>query len=70
MFKSNTPEAAVNQLNVDGGADRALVISLLGQIAVLLQVALKYLEVVVVADLSLNSVAFTLRQLSFVVSKL
>lgn len=44
--------------------DHALVISLLGQIVVLLQVTLKDLKVIVVADLTLNGVACTLRELA------
>lgn len=60
-------------VNVGGGGkkiDRGLVIDLLGEIVVLLEIAVTDLEEVVVAELTLNGVACTLRQLAEVVTGL
>ena len=70
QYLNDILDAAVN---VEGGVtniDRSLVIGLLGEIVVLLQIALKDLKVIVVADLTLNGVASSLRELAEIIINL
>ena len=65
-----SPEAAVN---VEGGAkniDHGLVIDLLGEIAGFLDVALEELKLIVKAELLLNGVACTVKELAGIVAGL